>query len=88
MRHFPRPEERVLTVERKQVDATCDQCGSTDVREYPVLSEGGWWNVRKCQDCLHSLSREPGPYFGNMTLHTDLVPRRDGKKPFTGARND
>jgi hypothetical protein len=32
-----------------------------------VLSEGGWWDVRKCQGCLHSLSRRPAPPFGSYT---------------------
>jgi hypothetical protein len=31
-----------------------------------VLTEGGWWSVVKCQQCLTSLSREPGPLFGSF----------------------
>jgi hypothetical protein len=46
------------------VEGTCPECGANDLAEYPVLSEGGWWDVRKCQSCLASVSREPGPLFG------------------------
>ena len=35
--------------------------------EYRVLSEGGWWDVRKCQACLASASREPAPRYGSFT---------------------
>jgi hypothetical protein len=62
---FPRPTDAHLHVERRSVDDTCPECGSTDVAEYPVFSEGGWWDVRKCQACLHSLARAPGPRFGS-----------------------
>ena len=34
---------------------TCPACGATEsLAEYRVLAEGGWWDVRKCQACLHS----------------------------------
>jgi vanillate/4-hydroxybenzoate decarboxylase subunit D len=62
---FPRPSESHLSVERTPVEGTCPECGSTELAEYRVLSEGGWWEVRKCQSCLHSLSREPGPLLGS-----------------------
>jgi hypothetical protein len=64
MHAFPRPEEEFLTVERAPVAGTCPECGSGNLAEYPVLGEGGWWNVRKCQDCLASLERERGSLFG------------------------
>jgi hypothetical protein len=62
---FPRPTETHLSVERTRVEDTCPACGSTDVAEYRVLGDGGWWEVRKCQACLHSLSRTPGPLLGS-----------------------
>jgi vanillate/4-hydroxybenzoate decarboxylase subunit D len=62
---FPRPSESHLSVERTPVEATCPECGATDIAEYRVLAEGGWFEVRKCQACLHSLSREPGPLLGS-----------------------
>jgi hypothetical protein len=38
-----------------------------------VLSEGGWWNVTKCQSCLCSVKREPGPLLGGIQLLIDAV---------------
>lgn len=61
---FPRPSEPFLSVERIRVEGACPECGADDLAEYRVLSEGGWWDVRKCQSCLASVSREPGPLFG------------------------
>jgi vanillate/4-hydroxybenzoate decarboxylase subunit D len=60
---FLRPEDEHLFVEHRPVDGKCAACGAAELAEYPVLSEGGWWNVRKCQRCLTSASREPGPRF-------------------------
>jgi hypothetical protein len=62
---FPRPAELTLDVERTPVAGTCPACGAAALAEYAVLSEGGWWNVRKCQRCLVSVAREPGPRFGS-----------------------
>ena len=64
MHAFPRPDQPYLSVERTAVEGTCPECGGGNLAEYPVLSEGGWWNVRKCQDCLASLQRERGPLLG------------------------
>jgi vanillate/4-hydroxybenzoate decarboxylase subunit D len=65
MHSFPRPQELHLVVEREPATGTCRDCGSTALADYRVLSEGGWWQVRKCQDCLSSVSREPAPPFGS-----------------------
>lgn len=65
MHSFQRPTERHLSVERVAVAGACPECGAEALAEYPVFSEGGWWNVRKCQRCLCSLEREPGPRFGS-----------------------
>jgi len=62
---FPRPREERLYVDREPVARTCEECGGSDVRAYRVLSEGGWWNVVKCQECLHSLERTPAPALGS-----------------------
>jgi vanillate/4-hydroxybenzoate decarboxylase subunit D len=64
---FPRPQETHLAAVRRPVDGTCPECGAARLAEYRVLSEGGWWQVRKCQACLHSLSREPAPPLGSYT---------------------
>ena len=73
---FPRPAAAFLTVERHPVEGTCPECGARDLAEYPVLSEGGWWDVRKCQSCLASVSRVPGPLFG-VYVPLSLQMKRD-----------
>lgn len=65
MHTFPRPREERLHVERSVVDGTCPECGGTDLKAYRVLSEGGWWQVSKCQDCLASIERSPAPALGS-----------------------
>jgi hypothetical protein len=66
MHSFPRPSAEHLSVERAAVPGTCPECGADDLAEYRVLSDGGWWDVRKCQSCLASLQRTPGPAFGSF----------------------
>ena len=61
---FARPSDPFLFVERAPVAGNCPECGSADLAAYPVMSEGGWWDVVKCQRCLASVSRDPGPLFG------------------------
>lgn len=67
MHTFIRPSERNLHVERVAVVGRCPRCDSADVATYRVLSEGGWWTVEKCQNCLTSLSRTPAPILGSFT---------------------
>jgi vanillate/4-hydroxybenzoate decarboxylase subunit D len=69
--HFTRPEELTLTVERTAVALTCPECGSKDVRRYPVVAEEGWMQVVKCQDCFHSLDRAHLGRLGSVTLLSD-----------------
>lgn len=66
MHTFPRPSAPTLSVERVTVAGECPECGSADLRSYRVLSEGGWWDAVKCQDCLHSLSREKAAPLGSF----------------------
>jgi len=65
MHSFPRPSEPHLSVERRRVDGACPGCGAEELAEYRVLGDGGWFDVRKCQACLASVSREPAPPFGS-----------------------
>lgn len=67
MHSFPRPTQSHLDAERKPVEGSCPECGAAELADYRVLSDGGWWDVRKCQACLASLSRTPGPAFGSFT---------------------
>jgi vanillate/4-hydroxybenzoate decarboxylase subunit D len=54
-------QERFVAVEREPVEGACSDCGEERLMRYPVLSEGGWYEVVKCQSCLHSESREADP---------------------------
>jgi hypothetical protein len=67
MHNFPRPETPTVAVERQDVDGTCPECDQNTLASYRVLSEGGWWDVVKCQSCLHSVSRTKGPLLGPIT---------------------
>jgi len=67
MHSFPRPTEAHLSVERTPVDGSCPECGAAALAAYRVLSEGGWWDVTKCQACFASVSREPAPRYGSFT---------------------
>jgi hypothetical protein len=58
MDSFPRPTEPSLYEKKEPVDRVCPECGSRNVAAYRVLTDGGWWDVVKCQDCLCSLERE------------------------------
>lgn len=73
MHSFPRPTELRLSVPREEVEGTCPACGAADLKAYPVLSEGGWFQVVKCQSCLASTSREPWNLLGSITLLSDQV---------------
>ncbi len=66
MHTFSRPKEETLSVERVAVSGSCPACAGTDLRRYRVLSEGGWWDAVKCQECLHSLERTPAPPLGSF----------------------
>jgi uncharacterized Zn finger protein len=42
---------------RVKVDGDCPSCGESALARYEVLSEGGWFQVVKCTECLHSVER-------------------------------
>jgi hypothetical protein len=55
----PRPSVARPTVERKKVEgAVCPECGSDDVRRYPVAAVHGPRMATKCQACMHTLALE------------------------------
>jgi hypothetical protein len=66
---YPRPTEPYLSVVREPVHGECAECGAQALQRYPVLAEGGWFDVVKCAECLHSASRRLGP----IGLLSDLV---------------
>lgn len=69
----PRPTDTTLFVERQNVDGACPECGQERLQAYPVLSEGGWFDVVKCANCLHSVERTPGPKLGPIELLSDQI---------------
>jgi vanillate/4-hydroxybenzoate decarboxylase subunit D len=73
MQSYPRPETLRVYVEKLDVDGACPECGSDELQSYPVLSEGGWWDVVKCQRCLCSVSRERGPLLGGISMLVDAI---------------
>ncbi len=74
MNKFPRPAEERLFEKREKVDQVCDECGSRHVEAYRVLTDGGWWDVVKCQDCLYSLDRKRSEnQYAPCTLLWDLM---------------
>lgn len=62
--HAPRPLTPTLDVDRRPVTGTCPQCGDEALSNYRVLSEGGWWFVTKCQNCLTTTRRERAELLG------------------------
>ena len=78
---FMRPSTPEVHTQRDAVAGTCPACQAQSLQRYRVLSEGGWWNVVKCSQCLTSVSREPGPLLGPLTtaLHA-LLPARAARK--------
>ncbi|MBC3191766.1 hypothetical protein H7X46_11905 [Pseudonocardia sp. C8] len=69
----PRPTEPTVSVHREPVDGTCRRCSAAELQAYPVLTEGGWFDVVKCANCLHDVSRTPGPLLGPIELLADRI---------------
>ena len=67
---YPRPDTATVSVTRVPVAGQCSACGAAELAAYPVLSEGGWFKVVKCQACLASQSRE-----ADLTGPIDLLSR-------------
>ena len=65
-------EEVPLVPALEPVDGDCPSCGHAGLRSYPVLAAGGWFEVVKCHDCLHSVSRVPWRRLGWVTLAEDM----------------
>lgn len=73
MSHYPRPTEPVPVLDKEPVPGTCPECGDADLKTYPVNSEGGWFIVVKCQNCLHSVSREQWRLLGPIEVLADSI---------------
>jgi predicted RNA-binding Zn-ribbon protein involved in translation (DUF1610 family) len=55
---YPRPREEQLDVRKVSVDATCSECGGTNIKRYPSATHVGPRMITRCQDCFHVLARE------------------------------
>jgi len=77
---FQRPREFYPVQAKERVAGTCTACGATELARYPVLSEGGWFMVVKCQACLHSHSRKKWNRLGHIQLSTDAIPQNDAER--------
>lgn len=64
MHNFSRPLTPTVQATREPAPGWCPECNEGALAAYRVISEGGWWNVVKCQNCLASVRREAGPLFG------------------------
>jgi transposase-like protein len=62
-----------VAVAKESVEGNCPECGAESLARYPVLSEGGWFQVVKCQNCLHSVSRERWSRLGDIALLSDSL---------------
>jgi hypothetical protein len=63
----------VLHMEREEIAGGCPSCGEERLARYPVVSEGGWFMVIKCQNCLTSVERERWALLGPIQLLADQV---------------
>lgn len=59
--NYERPENTHIDTARTAVAGRCGHCGAEALMAYSVLSEGGWYDVVKCQHCLGSNSRVWNP---------------------------
>ena len=55
-----------MSVEFDRAIGQCPHCEADELARYEVLSEGGWFNVLKCRNCLVSLERAPGGLYGSL----------------------
>ena len=71
--NFPRPTDPAPVQPREPVDGRCPECGAEALMRYPVLGDRGWVMAVKCQECLHSVSREKWHRLGHIQLMTDAI---------------
>ena len=64
---FIRPNAPTVAVTPAPVPGNCPACAAPALAAYRVLSEGGWWDVVKCRECLTSVERRRGPLLGVMS---------------------
>lgn len=73
MKPFVRPKDPVVLIQKETVPGSCPECRSERLARYPVLTEGGWWLVTKCQDCLASVERKRWHLLGYLSPLSELL---------------
>lgn len=75
------PPRGPVYLEREKVEgAECPECGSADVRRYPIANHYGPRMVTKCLDCFHVLAldkptaEDNWPPFRAVTYDWDASP--------------
>ena len=72
---FVRPSTTTVAVTPTPAAGNCPECGAAALAAYRVLSEGGWWDVVKCRECLASVERTRGPLLGVLSEAVEaLIP--------------
>lgn len=68
--HQPRAPVTAAQLQAAGIDLARDfpQEAIADLREYPVLSEGGWYIVIKSQRTLQEIARRPWSLLGPVEL--------------------
>ncbi len=67
------PPIPILSVKREDTEGICPECGEAGLQRYPVLSDGGWFEVVKCRACLCSVSRTPWSRLGTVMRLEDTL---------------
>jgi N-methylhydantoinase B len=65
LEEWPHP---TVSVEKMPVAGTCPSCGEEDLKAYPVLRDGGWFEVVKCQSCLETVEKKRWNRLGSVRL--------------------
>jgi hypothetical protein len=84
---YPVPPTDMVVARTPVPGAVCPECGSRDVRRYPVGWIRGPRIVVKCQDCLHTLSvdrpepEDHWPPFRAATYDWEVAPSERASAP-------
>jgi hypothetical protein len=71
--HYPRPETPTICQDKEAVEGQCTMCGQARLSRYPVLSEGGWFMVVRCANCLSCEERAAWRLLGHVELLSEQL---------------
>lgn len=85
------PDAERVYVERTPVEGSnCPECGSDDVKRYPIANHLGPRMVTKCQACFHVLAldrptaEDNWPPFRSVTYDWDASPSERASRELSG----